>query len=216
MISNQRGLFLDFDGTLANTVPMLRKTYFNFMDCYNRAGSDEEFVALMGPPLSEIAAFLKEKHTLEPPVDELVQRYRELLRDDYTQSAPMDGAPNVLKRVHEAGWQIAVVTSSIERNVHEWLAHNELKPFVSVVIGSESVARGKPDPEPYQKALERCGCEPANGVALEDTPMGAASAVAAGLRTFVIGPEPVDAEGWPKVQGFVSSFDQMAENILDV
>jgi HAD superfamily hydrolase (TIGR01509 family) len=214
--SNQRGLFVDFDGTLADTVPMLRKTYFNFLEGYGHTGSNEEFDSLMGPSLREIAGLLKDKYALQPTVDELVQHYRDLILEFYVQSAPMAGAPGVLQRAHEAGWVIAVVTSASERDVQEWLTHNSLDQFVAVVVGSESVSSSKPDPEPYLTALSRCACEPRQGVALEDTRTGATSAIAAGLSTFVIGPSPLNAGDWPGVKGFVNSFEQLAETILDV
>ena len=57
-----------------------------------------------------------------------------------------------------------------------------------VLITSDDVERGKPDPEPYQKALDSMGLEAPLVVAVEDSTRGATSASKAGL--FVIGYDP--------------------------
>ncbi|WNV75287.1 HAD-IA family hydrolase [Geodermatophilus sp. DSM 44513] len=57
-----------------------------------------------------------------------------------------------------------------------------------VLITSDDVRRGKPDPEPYQKALDSMSLVAPSVVAVEDSIKGATSAKKAGL--FVIGYDP--------------------------
>ena len=45
---------------------------------------------------------------------------------------------------------------------------------------------GKPHPEPYLTACDLLGAAPADCVAIEDSPTGAASSVAAGVPTIVV------------------------------
>lgn len=59
---------------------------------------------------------------------------------------------------------------------------------LDVLITADDVERGKPDPEPYQLALDTMGFEAPLVVAVEDSVKGAASASKAGL--FVIGYDP--------------------------
>ena len=54
-----------------------------------------------------------------------------------------------------------------------------------VVVCAEDVARPKPAPEPYLTACARLGADPSRAVCLEDSPIGVASARAAGM--WVIG-----------------------------
>jgi phosphoglycolate phosphatase-like HAD superfamily hydrolase len=41
--TSRRGLFVDLDGTLADSLGLLRKVYFRFMEKFGRKGSDSEF-----------------------------------------------------------------------------------------------------------------------------------------------------------------------------
>jgi beta-phosphoglucomutase-like phosphatase (HAD superfamily) len=55
--------------------------------------------------------------------------------------------------------------------------------FVASITGDE-VRVGKPDPEPYLAAAAALGLHPAACVAIEDSPTGVASALAAGCATL--------------------------------
>jgi beta-phosphoglucomutase-like phosphatase (HAD superfamily) len=57
--------------------------------------------------------------------------------------------------------------------------------FSHLVTGDE-VSHGKPHPEPYLSAARLVGAEPADCVAIEDSPAGVRSATAAGVPTIAI------------------------------
>ena len=60
-----------------------------------------------------------------------------------------------------------------------------------VVITGDEVSNGKPHPEPYLAAAARSGVRAKDCAAIEDSPTGVRSAVAAGCRTFAV-PNVVD------------------------
>ena len=55
--------------------------------------------------------------------------------------------------------------------------------FAASITGDE-VTNGKPDPEPYRAAANALGVDAARCVAIEDSPTGVASALAAGCATL--------------------------------
>jgi beta-phosphoglucomutase-like phosphatase (HAD superfamily) len=57
--------------------------------------------------------------------------------------------------------------------------------FAAVITGDE-VEHGKPHPEPYFAAARSLGVEAADCVAIEDSPTGVRSAVAAGVPTIAV------------------------------
>lgn len=95
------------------------------------------------------------------------------------------GAGEALAAVRAAGVPCALVTNT-ERQLTE-LALNSLgrANFEATVCGDE-VARSKPAPDVYLRAAELLGVPTSATVAVEDSPTGVASAVAAGCTVLVV------------------------------
>jgi beta-phosphoglucomutase-like phosphatase (HAD superfamily) len=83
-----------------------------------------------------------------------------------------------------------LVTMSWRRLADAVLAEAPPGVFVGSVTGDE-VANGKPSPEPYLAAAAKVGVDPVDCLAIEDSPTGVASALAAGCRTVAV-PHVVD------------------------
>ncbi|GHJ44599.1 haloacid dehalogenase [Catellatospora sp. TT07R-123] len=105
------------------------------------------------------------------------------------------GARELLAEVRAAGVPAALVTSTNRRVVEIALDTLGRDAFGAVVCGDE-VAFTKPHPDPYLRAAKLLGVEPADCLAIEDSPAGAASALAAGVRVIAV-PHAVAVEPAP-------------------
>ncbi|MEU7997658.1 HAD family phosphatase [Micromonospora sp. NPDC049060] len=95
------------------------------------------------------------------------------------------GALNLLRAVRAAGIPTALVTSSGRPLVEEALDTLGRDSFDAVVCGDE-VEAAKPHPEPYLTAARLLGVPIARCVAIEDSPTGVASALAAGAAVLAV------------------------------
>jgi sugar-phosphatase len=59
-------------------------------------------------------------------------------------------------------------------------------PVPKVLVTSDDVTNGKPDPEPYLKGAAGLGFEPADCLVIEDAPAGIQSARAGGMKVVGI------------------------------
>lgn len=96
------------------------------------------------------------------------------------------GAAAALTAIRATGLPSALVTST-----DRWLTELALdtlgRPnFDATVCGDEVNGLNKPHPEPYLKAARLLAVDPRSCVAIEDSPSGTASAVAAGCTVVVI------------------------------
>lgn len=95
------------------------------------------------------------------------------------------GALELLLAVRAAGVPTALVTSTGRRLVEVALRTLGAENFDVVVAGDE-VRLPKPDPEPYRTAADLLGVRIEDCVAVEDSPAGIASAVAAGAAVLAV------------------------------
>jgi len=76
----------------------------------------------------------------------------------------------------------------------------------------DEVACGKPAPDPYTLALSRVHCTATESLAVEDSRIGALSAVSAGLPTWVLA-APSDRRDWPTEVRFITDLTDLMEMI---
>lgn len=95
----------------------------------------------------------------------------------------MPGAVELVYSVPEGRW--GVVTSGSRLLATNRLRHCGL-PVPEVLVTSDDVTHGKPDPEPYLKGAGRLGFSPADCLVIEDAPAGIQSALAAGTKVVGI------------------------------
>ena len=95
------------------------------------------------------------------------------------------GAQELLASIHDAGIPTALVTNTGRRLTDLALRTIGTRWFAATVCGDE-VTHGKPAPDVYLRATGLLGVPAQEGLAVEDSPTGAAAADAAGAVVLVV------------------------------
>lgn len=98
------------------------------------------------------------------------------------------GAVETVRALQELGVPQCAVSNSGRVVVDANLKALGIQDILAFSIALDDVREGKPAPEPYLMACRRFGLSPAAVLAVEDSPTGARSARAAGLRVAGVGP----------------------------
>jgi HAD superfamily hydrolase (TIGR01509 family) len=197
-----QAILWDVDGTLAETERHGHRVAFNqaFAACGLPWHWDE---ARYGELLQVAGGRERLLHDMDSRSDApaslaertaLAVRLHKLKNDCYARLAEQGGIPlrpgvlELMRECRAAGITMAIATTSSRANVGA-LLHGHLGVdwpgwFGSVVCG-EDVGCKKPDPEVYLLALEQLQCAPRNALAIEDSPLGAAAARAAGVAVII-------------------------------
>ncbi len=94
------------------------------------------------------------------------------------------GAVALLLRLNACGYHLALATSALPENQLRIVERFQLDRYFDAVVTAADITRGKPDPEPFVKALQKLGGDMRAAFALEDSLAGVQSAKAAGA--FVV------------------------------
>lgn len=176
----------DMDGTLVDTEPYWMTAETALVERFGGTWSHEQALRLVGLGLEDSAQVLQAagvQLSASEIVDHLTEEVRRQLRE---LGVPFRaGAQQLLRDLRDAGVPTALVTMSMRRMAQEVVDLIDFDAF-DLVIGGDEVERPKPFPDPYLQACERLGVDPGETVALEDSPNGARSAIAAGTVTIGI------------------------------
>jgi HAD superfamily hydrolase (TIGR01509 family) len=100
------------------------------------------------------------------------------------------GARELLDSLLTEGVPMALVTNT-RRGLTDQALKSIGKHYFSASVCGDEVKHTKPAPDPYQRAAELLGFEPAQCLAIEDSPTGTLSAESAGCPVLVV---PNDVE----------------------
>jgi beta-phosphoglucomutase len=109
-----------------------------------------------------------------------------------TRCKPVFQHQYALAKLKAAGYRLGVASNSVRRTIDEMMERSDLMRYLDVVVSNEDVAKGKPDPEMYVKAMADLGVLPEETVVVEDNENGVKAATAAGAHVLVVdGPDDV-------------------------
>lgn len=177
-----KALFFDLDGTIsdtdaihmANWLELLRPHEVDVdMNLYKEKLSD-------GRPSREIIDELLPDLSQEEK-DRLIEREESGYRGRMAQTGPITGLVSFIEEARSHGISVALVSNAPKGDARDSLEGLGLKDAFEPMIFAEDVGVEKPDPAPYEAALEKLGIPPEEALAFEDSPAGIGGAVEAGI-----------------------------------
>ncbi len=97
---------------------------------------------------------------------------------------PLAGLLDLLMQIKQQGLAAAVVTNAPPENAAFMLSELWLTEAFNPVVIGDDLPRGKPDPLPYQTALDKLRITADEAIAFEDSRAGIISATGAGIKTI--------------------------------
>jgi HAD superfamily hydrolase (TIGR01509 family) len=195
-------LIFDCDGVLADTerfghLPAFNQTFREFglpvqwsEEDYGRllqiAGGKERMASLLTPSFVAAAGLPTDAEGQAAELARWHKRktaiYTEMVAAGRMPARP--GIRRIIAAAQDAGWTMAVCSTSAEPSVRAILEHAagpERAARFDLVLAGDVVAHKKPAPDIYLLALERLGVAPASVLVIEDSRNGLLAASAAGL-----------------------------------
>ena len=176
----------DMDGTLVDTEPYWIQAEHELVAEHGGVWNDEFAHQLVGNALEVSAQLIIERSGINLTVPQIIDALLGHVISQVERRVPWrPGARELLGELGELGVPSLLVTMSWRSLADTVVGNLPEGAFAHLVTGDE-VSHGKPHPEPYLAAARLVGVEPADCIAIEDSPAGVRSATAAGVPTIAI------------------------------
>lgn len=195
-LSEKKVFLFDMDGVLYDSMPNHAVAWQKSMAQFDINMTAADAYATEGSRgIDTIRMMVKEQRGEDITLEEAQRMYD--VKTEIFHSMPT--APifphviEVMETLKSHGIQIGVVTGSGQRPLIQRLL-DDFGRFLDEahIVSAYDVERGKPYPDPYLMGLKKAGnLSPAEGVVVENAPLGVKAGVAAGIYTIAINSGPL-------------------------
>lgn len=183
----EQAVIFDFDGVLINTGEYHRLAWVDVSAKENLKYSDDFFYETFGMQNYQVIPMMADKKYSDEKIEEISQwkeaRFRELITGGIE---TLEGVLDLLDALKEAGFRLAVGSSTLRVNLDFLLDKAGLENKFEKIIAGEDAQNGKPAPDTFLAAAKKLNVDPANCVVVEDAIPGVQAAKAAGMKVIAI------------------------------
>ena len=185
-------ILFDFDGIIVDSEPMHFRAFQAVLKPLEKSFSWEEYCeTYIGfddrDAFKEAYKVKGEKictRDLKRLIREKAAVFQQLIHDG--EATPLPGAIELIKSIPRK-LPLALCSGALREDILPILKNLGIESAFSVIVTAEDTKKSKPDPAPYNLAIKQLGLsDPANAIAIEDTPAGIVSAKGAGLKVLAI------------------------------
>lgn len=182
-----KAVIFDMDGVITHTMPDHHRAWREVLASYDIRVTHHDIYSREGQPGDEALVEIYEKYNVSYAPEDITRvlaekeaHFKENVRQRFVR-----GARTFLKDLHQQGFRLALVTGTARHEL-QMILPTRLAGLFDVIVTGDDVQRGKPDPEPFRRALEALGLAAGEAVVIENAPYGIRAAKAAGLRCFAL------------------------------
>ncbi|MDT0119687.1 HAD family phosphatase [Kocuria marina subsp. indica] len=184
-----RAVVFDCDGVLMDTESAWARVQAQVAESFGVTLDERAGTSLMGLSAADVARDISRRAATvaeqrDEPAPGFDAVYERLVRtEEDVVGEVLEPLPGAIETVRACAQRVPVaVASNSTRGILDRKMHAiGLADVVVTWVSAQDVPRGKPAPDIYEEAARRLGVEPADALAVEDSPAGTAAAVAAGL-----------------------------------
>ena len=184
---SREALIFDMDGVLIDSEPLHARVLQQVAAARGIPLSLEDTSRFVGFPDDRTWQIICRESGMVAAVPELLEEQRQATLTAFAENSieAIAGVTELLQELRARGIATAVTSSSESELVDLILERLGLLPFFPLRVGRDQVAKGKPEPDLYQRTLALLGINCSEAVAIEDSLPGIEAAQRAGIYTVL-------------------------------
>jgi beta-phosphoglucomutase len=188
-----KAVFLDFSGVIINDEAIHQELIAEILLKENLRADDDEYTqycrgksdrACLKNILANRGRILTDEY-LNKLLKTKAQGYRQKVEQLPEIVLPVNLTP-FLSQLKEQNIAVGLVTGATRSEVEYVLAKVELAPYFDLIVAGDDLESSKPEPEPYLFAISKLNLNPQECLAIENNPVGIASAKRAKIQVVGI------------------------------
>jgi phosphoglycolate phosphatase-like HAD superfamily hydrolase len=180
-----KAAIFDLDGTLLDSVDLHAIAWHEAMMKFGHDVSFEQARGQIGKGGDKLIPTFLNAAEQNDHGEELEKWRGERFKTRYLPLVrPFSAVPDLLRRVRDAGVQVAIASSAKKDELDKYLDIAAIADLIDVTASSDDAEESKPAPDIFQVALKRLKLVGADAVAIGDTPYDASAAGEAGIATI--------------------------------
>ena len=180
-----KAVIFDMDGVIIDSEPLYFKIQEQLFNDLGFTVSQQEYDTFIGAGMQLMWKILSSKHNLSFTVAQLVKMNNKLIYNTFSNSDSLLETNNFttfLFSVKNRGMKTAVASSTSKKIINVILSKLGIIQEFDVVISSEEVLHGKPEPDIFLEAATRLNVDPKKCIVIEDSTNGVKAAARAGMK----------------------------------
>ncbi|SEF94308.1 HAD family hydrolase [Paenibacillus sp. UNC499MF] len=178
-----KAVLFDFDGTLADTLPLSFDAFRRVFETYeNVTLSDEQITAKFGPTEDDIIRLNVSDASKAPAA---IADYYAFYENHFHErvSMPRD-IVHMLEALNELDVRMVIITGKSRRALDVSLNKLDIRKYFCFSVSGDEVERPKPDPEGISAALKKLGVSKEDAIFVGDSSADIKAGKSAGLWTI--------------------------------
>ena len=184
MINSIGAVLWDMDGTLVDSEPLHERSLAASLSEQLITPPEHLNSIVVGMSAAVIHSLFCSRFGLRQSYDAWLGCYYAFYLRGSSVLKARSGALSIYREIDAGGIPQAIVSNSDRMLVDANLAATRITRPGLLSIARNDVRKGKPDPEPFQRAAWLIGVAPEACIVIEDSVLGAAAGVAAGMKTL--------------------------------
>ena len=178
-----KAIFFDMDGVLIDAKDWHYEALNRALGHFGFGISRESHLSTFdGLPTRQKLMMLSKSYGLPEELHEFINSLKQVytLEISHQRCKPTFNHQFALSKLKAEGYKIAVCSNSVRQSVETMMEFSALQPYLDLLISNEDVAKGKPDPEMYLKAISHFDIMADECLILEDNDHGIQAAIDSG------------------------------------
>jgi len=172
----------DFDGVLADSMSIIFECFNSVFSRHGFKVAYSKFISMAGMPPVDILSAICQANNCVADMRGITDEFYALYTSRLFETPPIRSNVQLAAIIRASGSPVAIASGSPRQAIETLLPRFGLE--VDVVVSSDKVAYGKPQPDVFLKAAELMRVDPRNCIVVEDSDSGITAAKAAGMNVL--------------------------------